>query len=76
MVGINYTTVFQSSKTPPDKRSVNVHEFTTITSGQQILTKPFIQRFYTELEEYNVPYTNHYDVLLIIQTINLHAEHN
>jgi hypothetical protein len=66
MVDINYIIVFQSSKTPPDKRSVHVHEFTTITSGQQILTKPLIQRFYTGLEEYNVPYTNHYDVLLII----------
>jgi hypothetical protein len=60
MVGINYIIVFQSSKTPPDKRSVHVHEFTTISSGLQILTKPFIQRFYTVLKEYSVPYTNHY----------------
>jgi len=62
MVGINYIFFFQSSKTP----RVHVHEFTTITSAVQILTKPFIQRFHTGLEEYNVPYTNHYDVLLII----------
>ena len=62
MVGINYIIFFQSSKT----LRVNEHEFTTIISGLQILTKPFIQRFYTGLEEYNVPYTNHHDVLLII----------
>jgi len=62
MVGINYIIFFQSSKTP----RLHVHEFNTITSGLQILIKPFIQRFYTGLEEYNVPYANHYGVLLII----------
>jgi len=62
MVGINNIIFFQSTKTP----RIHVHDFTTITSGLQILTKPFIQRFYTGIEEHNVPYTNHYDVLLII----------